>query len=247
MSIVKIQKTNLVDEVYRQMCDQIQSGQWKEGEKIASEHKLCELFNVSRVVIREALQRLRTQGLIVTRHGMGSFVSNPRNFILDHANAVPANDSMLQISENDFLDFLDFRNCIEFRAIELSVTRATAEDYARISSALQQMKNAVGDLEAYSIADLAFHTAIIDSAHNIFFSQTIKNCQSMILFCFREMNRLNDSQTWGIELHRELAEYIIARDAKTSIRIIKKNNDYNFARLSSFFQSHPFSAVPNRP
>ena len=64
MSIFPIQKTNLVDAVYHQICEQIKSGQWKEGEKIASEHKLCELCNVSRVVVREALQRLRSQGIV---------------------------------------------------------------------------------------------------------------------------------------------------------------------------------------
>ena len=59
----------------------------------------------------------------------------------------------------------------------------------------------------------------------------------MILCCFREMNKLNDSQNWGVELHREIADHIIARDAKGAIRSIKKNNDYNFARLGTFFQN----------
>lgn len=235
MAIVKIQKTSLVDEVYRQMCEQIRSGQWKEGEKIASENRLCELFDVSRVVIREALQRLRMQGLIVTRHGMGSFVSNPRNFAL--GTQIETSDSKLHISESEFLDFIDFRNCIEFQAINLSVTHATEEDHAQINSAFQKMESSVGDLEAYSIADLTFHMAIIDSAHNIFFSKAFRGCQDMILCCFREMNKLNDSQNWGVELHREIADHIIARDAKGAIRSIKKNNDYNFARLGTFFQN----------
>lgn len=235
MSIIRIQKTNLVDEVYRQIREQIQSGQWKEGEKIASEHKFCELFDVSRVVVREALQRLRVDGLIVTRHGMGSFVSNPKNFIFD--TSAPLNSVKLSIAESDFLDFLDFRNCIEFRAIELSVTRASQEDYDRISDAVTQMKEAVDDLEAYSLADLAFHTAIIESAHNMFFTQTVKSCQNMILFCLREMNRLNDSQSWGVELHKNLAECIVARNATAAIRFLKKNNDYNFVRLSSLFRN----------
>lgn len=237
MSIVRIQKTNLVDEVYRQMCEQIQSGQWKEGEKIASEHKLCELFNVSRVVVREALQRLRMNGLIVTRHGMGSFVSNPKNFIFDVSSTMDS--PKLSMAETDFMDFLDFRNCIEFRAIELSATRATQEDYDRINGTLEQMKAALNDLDAYSLADLAFHTAIIESAHNTFFNHTVKSCQNMILFCLREMNRLNDSQDWGLELHKNLAECILARDVKTAIRFLKKNNAYNFARLGPLFQEKP--------
>lgn len=236
MSIVQIKKTNLVDEVYYQMLEQIRSGQWKEGEKITSEAKLCELFNVSRVVIREALQRLRMQGLIVTRHGMGSFVSNPHNFMINQA--LPTSAAQPKLSEEDFLSFLEFRKCIEFRAIELSATQATTEDYARISSSLQKMKASVGEPEAYNQADFAFHSAIVDSAHNVFFTQAMKGCQNMIFSCLQQMNQINDSQAWGIEMHRELMEHIIAKDAKSAIRIMKKNNDYNIARLGTFFDSN---------
>ncbi len=234
MGIVRIEKRNLVDEVYSQMCGQIQSGQWREGEKLASENQLCELFNVSRVVVREALQRLRTQGMIVTRRGMGSFVSNPKNFLSEFQ--APAADASLKITEEDFTSFIEFRNCIELRAIELSVTRATTEDYAAILGALQRMKKSIGDLDAYSQADLEFHIAIVNSAHNVFFTQTMKSCQNMVLFCFKEMNRLHDSQNWGVETHRDIAESIIAKDAKNAIKIIKKNNDYNLARLAVFFR-----------
>jgi len=234
MDIIPIEKKNLVDEVYSQMSEEIYSGQWHEGDKLASENQLCELFNVSRVVIREALQRLRTQGLIVTRRGMGSYVSNPKNFPSGYQ--APAANATLQISEEDFTSFLEFRSCFEFRAIELSITNATADDYAEIGSALQRMKKSVGDLNSYSQADLDFHAAIIKSAHNVFFTQAVKSCQNMILFCFKEMNRLHDSQNWGIETHRNIAEYLVAKDAKNAIKVIKKNDEYNLARLAVFFK-----------
>jgi len=235
VAIVRIEKKNLVDEVYGQMCEQIASGKWKEGEKIASEHRLCELFNVSRVVIREALQRLRMQGLVVTRRGMGSFISNPNNFLTDQVAPVAATPP-LRITEKDYLSFIEFRSCIEFKAIELSTTRATAEDYANIQGALLRMKRSIGDLDAFTQADLAFHTAIVESAHNIFFTQTMKSCREMILFCLHEMNNLNDTQNWGIEIHRDLADYIIARDIKSALKALKNNNDYNLARLERFFK-----------
>lgn len=62
MGIVKVEKINLVDEVYKQIRQQITSGNWKEGEKIASENQLTESFAVSRVVIREQSKELRRAG-----------------------------------------------------------------------------------------------------------------------------------------------------------------------------------------
>ena len=61
----------------RRMRELIQSKAWEEGGRIPSEHKLAEQLSVSRVVVREALQTLRTERWIITRHGAGSFVSNP--------------------------------------------------------------------------------------------------------------------------------------------------------------------------
>lgn len=62
MGIVKVEKINLVDEVYKQIRQQITFGNWKEGEKIASENQLTESFAVSRVVIREQSKELRRAG-----------------------------------------------------------------------------------------------------------------------------------------------------------------------------------------
>lgn len=77
MELINIAKKNLVDEAHQQMKQMIQAKVWREGEILPSEHKLCKDLGVSRVVVREVLQRLRAEKLIVTRQGVGSFVSNP--------------------------------------------------------------------------------------------------------------------------------------------------------------------------
>lgn len=48
------------------------------GDKLASEAELCSEFNVSRTVVRQALQELEHEGLIVRRKGVGSFVAEPK-------------------------------------------------------------------------------------------------------------------------------------------------------------------------
>ena len=80
MEVVKIEKVNLVEAVYQQLREMILSGKVSEGTKLESENKLAESFSVSRVVIREALQKLRGEKLIVTRQGVGTYVANPSNF-----------------------------------------------------------------------------------------------------------------------------------------------------------------------
>ncbi len=53
----------------------LEDGTWNAGDQLPSEAELCELFQVSRTVVRQALQDLIHEGLIVRRKGKGSFVA----------------------------------------------------------------------------------------------------------------------------------------------------------------------------
>ncbi|MBE0689909.1 MAG: GntR family transcriptional regulator [Anaerolineae bacterium] len=55
--------------------ERIKAETWTSGERLPSEAELCTMFNVSRTVIRQALQDLTHEGLIKRRKGKGSFVS----------------------------------------------------------------------------------------------------------------------------------------------------------------------------
>jgi GntR family transcriptional regulator len=58
--------------------ERIKQGDWQPGDQMPSEPELCDLFNVSRTVIRQALSELLHEGLIVRRKGRGTFVAEPK-------------------------------------------------------------------------------------------------------------------------------------------------------------------------
>ena len=58
--------------------ERIKNGTWKVNDQLPSEAELCDLFGVSRTVIRQALQELIHDGLIVRRKGKGSFVASKK-------------------------------------------------------------------------------------------------------------------------------------------------------------------------
>ena len=55
----------------------IDDGTYKSGERLPSEDELAELFGVSRPTLRRAMGYLETQGVILRRQGIGTFVSQP--------------------------------------------------------------------------------------------------------------------------------------------------------------------------
>lgn len=65
----------LYQRVIQDICAQIESGQWRPGDKLPSEHALCERYGVSQITVRRALRELAQAGRVYSHHGLGWFVS----------------------------------------------------------------------------------------------------------------------------------------------------------------------------
>ncbi len=233
MDITKIEKKNLVTEAYQQLYNMIISGAWKEGDKLPSENILARQLNVSRVVIREAMQQLRAKYLIVTRQGSGSFVANPRNFLIDEAQAL--DHGKMNLTEEQFFQLLEFRSCIEVPSLEITVEKATEDDFEKIRKALEHMKAGIGSVEEFSEADYEFHLALINATHNPFLIKAIVSCRDELYGCFCEMNKVNDSHDWGYEAHCLIADAVYERNKKKAVAMLNRIGDYNKLRYADFF------------
>ena len=58
--------------------EKITSGEWRPGDKLPSEPELCEIYGVSRTVVRQALQEMEYAGLISRKKGVGTFIAAPK-------------------------------------------------------------------------------------------------------------------------------------------------------------------------
>lgn len=232
MAIKSIERYKVSDEVYHQMFKNILSGEWKEGDKLPSEGELCKLFNVSRVSIRSAIHKLKGQNLIVTKQGVGSFVANPLSNKLV-TNTMP----LMDISEDEYREILEFRQAIEFKAIDLAVERAGEADIKEIETAVEQMVSCRNDYIKYAIADLKFHLNIIKASKNKLFYNIMLNYQDILHHYLQEMGRLsNNDFEYSLTNHKAILEALKNRDAQKAKDIILKSMDYNLSRFKAVFK-----------
>ena len=158
-----IKKTeNLTSQVFEQLKDQIITGKWKPGYKIPSENELAEIFNVSRMTVREALQALVALDLLEKKRGRGTFVKNPftESFI---SSLLP----LIQFDRSHAAYMHEYRKIVEVGSIELVVERASLEDIQRLKNILEEMKKyRQNNLEKFALEDVNFHLALSQITKN---------------------------------------------------------------------------------
>lgn len=79
-SASKISQQPLYEQVKEQLSLKIQQGEYLPLSQLPSEHELSELFNVSRITVRQALHKLSQEGVIFKVHGKGTYVSKPKAY-----------------------------------------------------------------------------------------------------------------------------------------------------------------------
>ena len=148
--------------IYEHVLERIMSGEFGLNDRLPSETELARRFGASRPVVREALARLREDGVIISRQGSGSYVMRkPDRAVLRFA-------PVTSIS--------DIRSCFEFRADFESATAAVAAerrqpaDIAAIRAGYAALEVCVREGSLGVDEDILFHQAVAEAAHNQYYS-----------------------------------------------------------------------------
>src|SRR5688572_18612100 len=162
MSEGLVARRSLSEAVFDRLQKAIKSGAYAVDERLPTEHALAAEFQVSRPVVRDALQRLRDQGLIYSRRGAGSFVRDP-------GIREPLGFGQMQ-NLSDLQHCYDFRLTIEPEAAAMAAQRHTPDALGRIKSALSLLRDATNRQAHRTDADFMFHLSIAQASGNPYFS-----------------------------------------------------------------------------
>jgi DNA-binding FadR family transcriptional regulator len=222
-----IKKVNYVNEAYSQIDEMIASGVWVEGQKIPSETALAKELGVSRVVIREALQRMRAERKIITRQGVGSFCANPNNYIDFIENTEDT------VTDEEMRVFQEFRSTVEYPVYRLAAKNRTEEDIAALLADQEKMKEAEGDAVAYTKADAMFHYHIYCASHNPYFIKSYNAVMDLMVRVLFRLNSVPDAYNYSRKFHKQLFECI--RDGRDVdlIEIMQTHDNYNVVRSAA--------------
>jgi len=155
-------------QLFEQLAGEIRSGRLAPGARLPTEQALTRAARVSRTVVREAVAALRAEGLVITRQGVGAFVSAepqraPFRIEPEHLQSL-----------DDILNVMELRLGVEIESAGLAAERASKADVRAIAAALQAIEEMAREGKSAVDEDLAFHRAIAEAARNPEFARFLQ-------------------------------------------------------------------------
>jgi GntR family transcriptional repressor for pyruvate dehydrogenase complex len=158
LSTSPIERPRLSDTIYGHLLDEIMAGRFSMGDRLPTENQLAHRFSVSRPVVREALQRLQTDGVVIARQGSGTYVQrSPSQRVAELTS---------QVSLHHVLQVMELRMALEELSARLAARHRTDEHIRAIEQARAQLSDLLGQGEPAQEADYAFHRAIAVASGN---------------------------------------------------------------------------------
>ncbi len=167
----KSDNTEIQNKVISNIKELINFKNLEPGDKLPSERMLSDKFEVSRGVVREALQKLEFYGLLKSKPQSGTFIANIGVIAMNGMI-----DDILRLEDQDFKSLVETRILLELKTSRLAATRRTDEDLILMKSALTAYSEKVLNGEDAVQEDLLFHLAIAKASGN----STMNNFMLMI-------------------------------------------------------------------
>jgi GntR family transcriptional repressor for pyruvate dehydrogenase complex len=216
-----IRQPKVSDIVMEQLEAMILEGTLREGEKLPPERELAQQFEVSRPSLREALQKLEAKGLVYSRQGGGTYVTDA----VERAFFDPLAEIMATSPEAHF-DLLEFRHALEGISAYYAALRGTDADRQVIKLRFQALAEAheLKDSAVEAKADAEFHLSIAEAAHNVFLLHVLRALfgllEKSIISSLETLYTREQSRREIPRQHEALLEAILAGDPKEARKAV---------------------------
>jgi DNA-binding FadR family transcriptional regulator len=212
-SFSPVRRSQLVDEVIRQLRSRFASGEFKVDDRLPSESVLVRELGVGRTTLREAVRVLEHDGLVEVRQGSGTFLRS----------VTDAGMLATRLKQARVLEVLEVRRALELEMTRMAAAYRTDRALAAIRDTLDRMRQSMdsGDEQAFVEADMEMYRILAGETRNSIMIE--------IHASFSEALRLAVAQVVGIPgvmlncygRHKQLFEAIVARDPDRAEEIVK--------------------------
>ncbi|MER7665641.1 GntR family transcriptional regulator [Streptomyces sp. NPDC096193] len=195
----------LRERVYEALLELITTRALRPGQHLV-ESELAGHLGVSRQPVREALQRLNTEGWVDLRPAQGAFVHEP--------------------TEDEADQLLSVRTLLEAEAARLAAANSGSAGIAELEKLCAQGEQAVADddVDLAVATNATFHAKVMELAGNVVLRELASQVDRRVRWYYTPVARQRGRQSW-IE-HRELIAAIAHRDEQRATEVMKAHTEH---------------------
>jgi DNA-binding FadR family transcriptional regulator len=209
------------DAVVARIEARISSGEFVDGAFLPAERELMGEYGISRTVVREAIARLASRGLIEARHRYRPVVRIPG---YDAAlSAVGGVVSHLLSRSSGVKNLYDTRVFLEGALVRHAALHARKDDIVALRAALAANEHAIPDSRRFYATDVAFHAVLYAIPGNPVFPSLHKAFTSWLAPNWERMPRSPERNRVNFLSHREICEAIVERDPDAAERALQNH------------------------
>lgn len=226
MKLERIQRGSLVDTVAERIRNVLTESDLQPGDRLPSEMELVEQLGISRNVLREAVGRLETLGLVTVRRGRGMFVADRD----DLSNCAKLLGNAMMISTKDLRQFAELRRIIECHAVRRAAELATPADVEELDILCKRMEAAANDVGALE-ADVRFHRKLTDLTGNRLIQHVMEVVHEFMTATIVRAARGVRDQSHVSTIHIPILEAIRKHDPDAAERAMRAHMEVSDRRI----------------
>jgi len=215
-----IRKTRVAEEIADRIRVLILDGTFAVGQALPSERALAEQFGVSRGSIRDAFRTLETIGLLVARHGRGTF---PQELDVDRLIAPLA--SVLSYRSELQDELLDVRRMFEPAVARAAATRVTDEDVADLERILDAQRKKLETGRSAIVEDTAFHHVLARATRNRVLVSIMATLNDLLVESRKLRLKQKGRPARSIQGHEAIVAALKRRDAGAAAEAMREHID----------------------
>jgi GntR family transcriptional repressor for pyruvate dehydrogenase complex len=214
INLPSFKRDNLVEMVFETLKGKILEGEFKDGDRLPTQEDLCQQFGVSRTVMRGALHKLSSLGLIESYQGRGTFVCHPKTKTMLEPLLVNA----LLLDKPTTRELIETRYYLERVIVRLAAKHIDDKQAEVLQDLVRQMDRNFqeGNIEAFSEGDLAFHIKLAEISKNSILKRLIEVIREMLAKFLDEFNRTPGAAERANEHHRKICDAVVRHDADSA-------------------------------
>ena len=232
-----VSRITLADSVFANLLERILSGELPPQSSLPAEAELAKSADVSRLTVREALKTLQAQNIVTVRRGLGTFVNHPEEWTgLEAILRAAARGTGI---DEAALKLLEVRRIMETGAAELAARHAAPEHFSAMEKAIADLETAhqAGDLDAVTLADLAFHNVVFKASANPFLPALLGQLGHLLYTTRRETSAFPEVQRHALEHHRLVLAAIATGEPETARKAMDEHINQTYDDYARFIKA----------